>query len=279
MSISSLHLYQPSVSRAAKARTEKPGFPSLRVTARDIVRLAQRYLRDHGHNPGPVDGLWGNRTQAAYERMQGVNTSANRTTIIRLAQMFLWSQGHDPGPHDGVWGGRTQEAYDQWQEMQRGGLTNPWPQDTEEALTAFYGEAGRVPLVHCHCPYPMRLAWRLDVTLERFSCHPKVKASLQRVLDTIFDHYHRDPEEIAAVRMDRFGGCYNNRPRQGNWRRPSLHARGAAIDLDPEHNAFRWGRDRATMPPAVIDIFEAEGWLSAGRSWGYDFMHFQATRE
>ena len=60
---------------------------------------------------------------------------------------------------------------------------------------------------------------------------------------------------------------------------PSLHARGAAIDLDPGTNGLHtpWPT-RATMPLEVMECFAREGWLAAGAFWGRDAMHFQATR-
>jgi hypothetical protein len=60
---------------------------------------------------------------------------------------------------------------------------------------------------------------------------------------------------------------------------PSLHARGAAIDLAPSTNGNRehWP-SRSNMPIEVMEEFSKEGWLSAGACWSRDGMHFQATR-
>jgi hypothetical protein len=250
------------------------------------VRLAQKYLQVLGLNPGPVDGLWGNRTQEAYERWRGAGTRANRTRINQLAQEYLSSLGYDVGAPDGYWGARTQSAYELWRQGipsegadAEGGLVVAprWPRDSEAALTAFYGAPGAAALVMCEPCYPLRLSWEPQTVIRRFSCHARVKESLERVFQGLWELHGRDLARVQAARMDLFSGCYNNRPRKGNLARPSLHARGAAIDLDAEHNEFRWGRERATMPEEVIDVFAAEGWLSAGRAWGYDFMHFQAT--
>ena len=69
----------------------------------------------------------------------------------------------------------------------------------------------------------------------------------------------------------------NNRSMRGG-SLPSLHARGAAIDLMPDQNANHtpWP-SAATMPMEVMEAFAREGWLSAGAFWGRDAMHFQAT--
>jgi hypothetical protein len=253
---------------------------------RAAVRLAQKRLAALGLDPGPIDGLWGGRTQAAYERLRGEGAIANRTRIVQLAQEFLAGQGYQVGAMDGYWGARTNAAYHLWRQGIAPAGTDPeggqviaprWPRDTEADLSAFYGPPGDSHLVMCQPCYPLRLSWEPRTVIRRFACHARVKESLERIFEGIWELYGRDLDRIRAARMDLFSGCYNNRPRKGNLARPSLHARGAAIDLDAEHNQFRWGRDRASMPEEVIDVFAAEGWLSAGRAWGYDFMHFQAT--
>jgi hypothetical protein len=62
-------------------------------------------------------------------------------------------------------------------------------------------------------------------------------------------------------------------------RLPSLHARGAAIDLaaDTNGNTTHWPT-RADMPIEVLACFAREGWLSAGVFWSRDGMHNQATQ-
>jgi hypothetical protein len=248
-----------------------------KLNTREIVRLAQRFLAENGSNPGPIDGLWGNRTQEAFEHYKGRQAQAGLSTMTRLAQMFLWRQGFDPGPFDGIWGELTIQAFEAWRRRCRPAPGDVWPVDTEDALTRVFGPPGDVPLVRCTPAYPLRLSWDLATRIDSFFCHEKVRDSLEHVFRQIYTLYDGDLQVIRHKRLDRFGGCYNNRPRKGNLRRPSLHARGAAIDLDPEHNQFRWTRDQASMPEEIIDIFESAGWLSGGRTWGYDFMHFQAT--
>jgi hypothetical protein len=101
--------------------------------------------------------------------------------------------------------------------------------------------------------------------------HHKCAESLLRVL-----------REIAASPfryvLGEYAGTYNNRPMRGGTL-PSLHARGAAIDLMPDTNRNRqhWPT-RANMPIEVMEMFAREGWLSAGAAWGRDSMHFEATK-
>ncbi len=150
-----------------------------------------------------------------------------------------------------------------------------WPKQDFASMTAFYGPVGerQTTLI---LPYPMRLSWSPKTEIKKITCHTKVADSLETVLKGILQHYGSE-EKIRLDRMDLFGGCINVRKiRHGNsW---SIHSWGAAIDIDPDHNQLKWGRDRASMPAKVIEIFENEGWVSLGKARNYDFMHFQAAR-
>ena len=146
---------------------------------------------------------------------------------------------------------------------------NPWPEQDEASLSAFYGAAGdssqltALPVHGLGVMYDRR-------PVKTILCHHKVAPSLLRVLQEIAAGPH------AAI-LREFAGVYNNRTMR-NGRRPSLHARGAAIDLAPDSNAnsTHWPI-RATMPFDVMEAFAREGWLPAGAFWSRDAMHFQAT--
>lgn len=88
-------------------------------------------------------------------------------------------------------------------------------------------------------------------------------------------------EGIRALGLDLFGGCLNVRAMRGG-KALSMHSWGIAIDVDPEHNPLRWGRDKARMAgpdyAPFLDIWESEGWISLGRERNYDWMHVQAAR-
>jgi hypothetical protein len=93
---------------------------------------------------------------------------------------------------------------------------------------------------------------------------------LVNVFQTVF-------EEIARLGLRKalhsWGGIYNFRPIRGTTQRLSLHAFGAAVDLNSETN--RLG-DAGDMDPAVVEISTHFGFV-----WGGDFrsrpdpMHFQ----
>lgn len=145
---------------------------------------------------------------------------------------------------------------------------HPWPAPSQAALAAFYGQPGdESKLVNLDVTgLGVKYEGRIVKTIR---CHHKVAESLHRIL-TVLSKSH--PEILA-----RYAGVYNNRNMRGG-SLPSLHARGAAIDLDPDNNGNHtaWP-SRATMPFEVMEAFAREGWMSAGAFWGRDAMHGQAT--
>jgi hypothetical protein len=170
---------------------------------------------------------------------------------------------------DGFWGAKSTAAC---QAHLRSMMPspNPWPAQSQSALMAFYGKAGdESQLVN------------IDVTglgvrfegkpVRSMRVHHKCAESLLRVL-----------REIAASPfryvLGEYAGTYNNRPMRGG-SLPSLHARGAAIDLMPDtnRNNQHWPMS-ANMPIEVMEMFAREGWIAAGAFWSRDSMHFQATK-
>jgi hypothetical protein len=153
-------------------------------------------------------------------------------------------------------------------------MANLWPRQDFASMLAFYGNVGENQ-TKLTLPYPLHLSWEPSVTVQRITCHAKVRESLEKILSEILTHYG-DIGELRNARMDLFGGCLNVRKvRGGNgW---SIHSWGAAIDLDPDHNSMLTHRQQATMPSEIIAIFESEGWTSMGHSRDYDYMHFQAA--
>jgi hypothetical protein len=62
----------------------------------------------------------------------------------------------------------------------------------------------------------------------------------------------------------------------------SMHSWGIAIDFDPERNRLNWnsGEARLAKPDCIPfwQAWEAEGWVSLGRTRDFDWMHVQAAR-
>lgn len=183
----------------------------------------------------------------------------NRESIIEIQEKV----GTEP---DGFWGPKSIAAC---QRYLRGLMPspNPWPETDQSSLTAFYGRAGdESKLVNLPAPVAMEYE---GVRIQTIRCHNRVAESLSRALTAA---YAVAPEVVRV-----YDGCYNNRPMRGG-STPSLHARGAAIDLSAEFNGnhVSWPT-AARMPFSVMEAFAREGWLSAGAFWGRDAMHFQAT--
>ena len=175
------------------------------------------------------------------------------------------------GTPDGFWGPKSQARC---REHLRSLMPtpNPWPASTQEALREFYGAPGdESNLVTIEFPFPMFYAGK-RVTKSR--CHLRVAASLKRVLTEIGSLGEREILEEA----EDYGGIFNFRPKRGGTSY-SVHSWGAAIDLDADDNTFRdtWPIN-ADMPLEIMEAFAREGWQSAGAFWGYDAMHFEATR-
>ena len=146
---------------------------------------------------------------------------------------------------------------------------NPWPTPDQHSLAAFYGAPGdesrltRIDVSKLGIDYD-------DQTVNSIRCHEKVAESLLRILTAI----HRGPH--AYVLLD-YAGVFANRLMRG-CNLPSLHARGAAIDLRPltNGNHAHWPIT-ADMPIEIMEEFAREGWMPAGAFWNRDAMHFQAT--
>lgn len=170
---------------------------------------------------------------------------------------------------DGFWGPKSIAAC---QRHLRGLMpkSNPWPASDERSLLAFYGEPGdESQLVTVDVSsYFMKYE---GASVARMTCHRKVWESLARILAALRDSH-------CAYVLSHYDGCYNNRAMRGGTR-PSLHARGAAVDFLSTNNGNRmaWPLG-SSMPLEVMEIFAREGWLSAGAFWGRDAMHFQATQ-
>jgi len=170
---------------------------------------------------------------------------------------------------DGFWGPKSMAAC-QAHLRKLMPAKNPWPKSDQASLTKFYGAAGdesqlvALPVAELGLKYDGK-------AVKTIRCHAKVAASLKRVLNEI-------AAGPAKAVLGEYAGCYNNRVMRGG-SLPSLHARGAAVDFDPDHNGnhISWPV-AATMPLEVMEAFSREGWLSAGAFWSRDAMHAQATQ-
>jgi hypothetical protein len=195
------------------------------------------------------------------------------STEIKSMQDRLKQAGFYQGSIDGFWGPMSQNACRQWARSLMPKV-NPWPYSDQASLRAFYGQPGdERNLVTITFPYPMYYGGKLVKTTR---VHKKCADSLLRVLKEIGASHGHKPDVMDEA--SDYGGVFNFRLKRGG-SSYSLHAFGAAIDLDADDNTFKdsWPM-KADMNLDVIAAFSREGWKSAAVFWGYDAMHFECTR-
>jgi len=223
------------------------GIDSRLPKTRQITTFIQMEANERGIDAGPVDGLWGPRTSAAFEDLAYRIENGEPAAAWRPDEISV------PNP-------------------------NNWPvQHTPEFYEFFGNRSSRQTMLDF--PYEMKLSWDLRQKCRRTRCHERVSDSLARILQNVKEVYGE--ENIKRLHLDHFGGCFNNRVmRHGtSW---SMHAWGIALDFDTRRNLLRWGRDRAAFAhPDYNDwwkCWENEGWISLGRKRNFDWMHVQAAR-
>lgn len=267
----------------------------------------QLMLQKDGHYKDAIDGKVGPKTLDAIRKLlksYGIDANTWNNTRLRVAgeQALYRSLKIDVGGIDGIDDhvlGYARDAYAAKQTLNfrenvdvlvkekvidptpvkvTGKVTpfRSWPKQSE--CTRYYGKVG-TNQDQCILPFPMVIAWSPKQKIQKFSCHKLVKAPLERIFQRTLDHYGY--EKIKELRLHYWGGCLNVRKMRGgsSW---SMHSWGIAVDLDPENNQLRWGRDRATFArPAYNKFWEFvydEGAISLGKERNYDFMHFQFSR-
>jgi hypothetical protein len=170
---------------------------------------------------------------------------------------------------DGFWGPKSIAACQKY--LKGLSIGHPSPATDQASLTKAYGAAGDEKNL-----IDLKVAG-LGIKYEgkpvsTLRCNRQVSNSLLVVLLAL-SKFKEGQEALAE-----YAGCYNNRLMRGG-SLPSLHARGAAIDLMPNTNRNKqsWPAS-ANMPFSVMEVFARHGWLPAGAFWGRDAMHFQKTK-
>lgn len=174
---------------------------------------------------------------------------------------------------DGIWGNASKNAV---KEHLRKLMpkNNPWPKSDYNSMVAFYGQPGdESNLVKIVFPFDTFYDGQKVKTTR---VHKRCAESLLRVLNDIKSRFAHDPSILEAAAD--YGGCYFFRNKRGS-SSLSMHAWGAAIDMDDDDNTFTdpWP-EVSDMPIEVMECFAREGWLSGGAFWGKDSMHHQATQ-
>ncbi len=268
------------------------------------IQIVQKYLKSKGLFAANPDGVSGPITEAAVinglrARMSelppdAMNFSPQRRMTLML-QLIAKEKGIEVQPIDGFWGPVTQNAYDSLVHLEDNGTLPPnwrdeepsdanpnqWPRDrgNQAEMKAFYGTPGNPPMKKVRCPWTLKLAWDKRTTMTHVGVHTKVADSVGDVFEKVHAHY--GDAELKRLRLDLYGGCFFKRRKRGGstW---STHAWAIALDWDPERNQLKWGRDKASLDASAYDFWwrtwEAEGWVSLGRSRNFDWMHVQAAR-
>lgn len=115
-------------------------------------------------------------------------------------------------------------------------------------------------------PYPLGLAWNLNTSVQKITCHKLMVP----VFEAVFSEIVTQGLQSSVTTL---GGCFSFRPQRMGIKL-STHCWGIAIDLNPGNN------EQGTfgnMDTGIITIFR-----NAGFKWGGDWsgksqdpMHFQ----
>lgn len=196
---------------------------------------------------------------------------------MKTHEMWKAVQRHLGITVDGLPGPGTASAVMRALKVEQNAPGTAWPRETSADLIDFYGPPGTGQVV-VPAPYPLRIAWDQTQVIERFSCHERCVDAFTGVFRDTLAHYGMD--KVQELRLDLFGGCLNVRRKRGgsSW---SVHAFGAAIDLDPDRNRLHWRHDEAALAKPEYrpfwQIVESYGLVSLGRTRDFDWMHFQAA--
>lgn len=114
-------------------------------------------------------------------------------------------------------------------------------------------------------PGEIPLGWDLTKRVSRIRCHRLVASAMRAAFESI---------KAADLwpKLRTFDGCFAFRPQRGSSGKLSLHAFGAAIDLNAATNPLGESGD---MDPGIVQCFEAVGFTWGGRWARVDGMHFQ----
>jgi hypothetical protein len=148
-------------------------------------------------------------------------------------------------------------------------------------VTAPDEDPGRARLdVMFRAAYPKNELATIDFAGHKVRVHKKAAPAFTRVAARLGKALARDA--TLAPFVARLGGTFNERNIAGT-DRPSAHSYGIAIDLnDALSNYWRWEKSGAwknRIPQAIVDAFEAEGFIWGGRWYHFDTMHFEYRPE
>lgn len=152
---------------------------------------------------------------------------------------------------------------------------------TDQEIIAIYGKPGDPEnLITWNMPYPMRIAWDKNTTIQKTQCHRLLRDQLHSAFTEVLTVYGL--VKIKELGLDLFGGLYNFRKMRGGnqW---SRHSWAIAFDIDPERNGLKTPWAKAQLSKAeykpFIDIMTKHGFINYGKLLNYDAMHFEVGKK
>lgn len=131
--------------------------------------------------------------------------------------------------------------------------------------------------------YPDREVRPIALFGRKLSIHTRAALAFRKVEARLREAAAHDASLSPWLR--KLSGTYVVRKIAGT-DRPSSHSHGISIDLDASRTHYwRWQRPPVpirwhnTVPQAIVDAFEAEGFIWGGRWHHYDTMHFEYRPE
>lgn len=275
--------------------------------SKNINKMIQVMLKEKGYYSGELDGTINSETFSGIEKLlESYSILSSRWNskrkIIGASQILYLEAKLKPGPVDGFMGPSTQQARTEYLALlsskwrnaankviavekpsiivpKTTGLIKPmrnWPHQSRSM--SYYGNPGTNQAT-CKLPFTMVIAWNTKQKVNSYRCHKYVKDPMERIWNRTLEHYGL--ANIQRLRLNYFGGCLNVRKVRGgsSW---SQHSWGIAVDIDPDRNQLRWGRNKASLARPEYDKFWQfvydEGAISFGKERNYDWMHFQFAK-
>lgn len=274
------------------------------------IQFIQQVLNASGINCGQPDGIYGPKTASGIKHLFA---SANITEpatwsvdrqIVAALQIICNREGVTPNPLavDGYMGPSTLYAFEETlryvksskkpvlfrnPEEEYGFDTKPkqgamdWGRGDKASIYARYGDPEdknfqRDYLTLIDLPYPLRIAWNPSQQTQKMKVHKELATIIPVILDEVLTTYGR--EQVEALGLDLFGGCYNLRKMRGG-NKLSTHSWAYALDWDPSRNSLRtkWKQANFSKPAYTKwnEIWYDYNFINLGKEKNYDAMHYQ----
>lgn len=261
----------------------------MKIDRLDIIKV-QIVLKKLGLYRLDIDGIYGKGTIGALNKYHPTVSNAETwRKIPYFIQLFYTEMMDENIEIDGFFGPQTDYALDMiemdvfglkadFKRTDEGFLTSShiWPDYGSAKFLEIFGEPGE-NIIEIDVQYPMVYAFDNSIQIKKIKCNKEIAYPLSEVLCDIYTNCGE--ECIKELGLDQYGGCYVFRNMTGS-RKLSTHAWGIAIDLHPEMNRYNWGEDKAVFArdeyKFLHSAFEKRGFLNLGKTYGFDYMHFQA---